>query len=466
MPPCSHDPSPLSFHISQSSVIEATLWGELADSMYNALEVNKVYYWTKGQVKPANKQYSSVKNDYTINFGNGYVFCVAMSVCVKQYLWGGGVKRVCSRGMIICVCVCVFCWHVHLRTFLYIHIYTHSSTHTSSTHTHVYTHSPLLIYTQSSSYTHTALKLKSVVNKILVIYRSNWTMCHLINFPSTWGKRCVLGWVCWGGCVGWGMGDSMYATHTHTLSYTLVYTYSQAPVDLLGVVVNVGQLGEIQRKSDGSSLSRRDITIVDARCEMCMCVCSLCGVYACMYTVYACVCNVSVVCVWLCVVHRVCLVFTRSTTPYNDLYLVTTTTLPTQHQHMFTHTCKHPENTHKTHSKKSVQVTLWGVLASDKAAQLETMPDAIVSLSNCRVGDYNGVCVCMGSVYGVGMPQCVHTQHVCLHQHARLLCAYKYALTYIVSTTPHPSSKRFVCLHSLTHRHDHQPRQPSRPAIA
>lgn len=77
-------------------------------------------------------------------------------------------------------------------------------------------------------------------------------------------------------------------------------------MDLLGVVVSLGQLGEVARKSDGASLSRRDITIVDA-------------------------------------------------------------------------------------SKKSVTVTLWGELATTKAAQLEDRTDAVVSLSNCRVGDYNGM---------------------------------------------------------------------------
>lgn len=56
---------------TQGTVIEATMWGELADRFAETLEVGKAYYWTKGKVKPANRQYSNVKNDYTIDFGEG-----------------------------------------------------------------------------------------------------------------------------------------------------------------------------------------------------------------------------------------------------------------------------------------------------------------------------------------------------------------------------------------------------------
>ena len=39
----------------------------------------------------------------------------------------------------------------------------------------------------------------------------------------------------------------------------------QAPVDVMGVVVGVGALGSIKRKSDNSDVQRRDVTLVDFR---------------------------------------------------------------------------------------------------------------------------------------------------------------------------------------------------------
>jgi hypothetical protein len=57
----------------------------------------------------------------------------------------------------------------------------------------------------------------------------------------------------------------------------------QAPVDVLGVVTEVGQLGTVKRKVDASELPRRDITLADDRCDerlswwwwWCVCVCNL-----------------------------------------------------------------------------------------------------------------------------------------------------------------------------------------------
>ncbi len=34
---------------------------------------------------------------------------------------------------------------------------------------------------------------------------------------------------------------------------------------MMGVVISVGQLGSVKRKSDNSELSRRDITLLDQR---------------------------------------------------------------------------------------------------------------------------------------------------------------------------------------------------------
>ena len=52
----------------QGTAIEATMWRELADKYHPLLEEGKVYLFSKGKVKPANKNYSAVRNDYTISF--------------------------------------------------------------------------------------------------------------------------------------------------------------------------------------------------------------------------------------------------------------------------------------------------------------------------------------------------------------------------------------------------------------
>lgn len=50
-------------HVLQGE-IRATAFNEAADKFYHVLEVDKVYYITKCQLKPANKQFTSLKNDY------------------------------------------------------------------------------------------------------------------------------------------------------------------------------------------------------------------------------------------------------------------------------------------------------------------------------------------------------------------------------------------------------------------
>lgn len=52
-------------------------------------------------------------------------------------------------------------------------------------------------------------------------------------------------------------------------------------VDLLGVVTKVDSLGSIKRKSDGSELSRRDLTILDQRWAWAKSVCLRTGGNAC-----------------------------------------------------------------------------------------------------------------------------------------------------------------------------------------
>jgi replication factor A1 len=49
--------------------VEATFWREAADRLHPALAVDGIYYFSKGKVKPANKAYSNVRNDYCLDFG-------------------------------------------------------------------------------------------------------------------------------------------------------------------------------------------------------------------------------------------------------------------------------------------------------------------------------------------------------------------------------------------------------------
>ncbi|KAL3141009.1 hypothetical protein ABBQ32_005523 [Trebouxia sp. C0010 RCD-2024] len=55
----------------QGTQIEASVWRDLADRYYDLLEEGKVYYVAKGKVKPANKAYSSVRNDYQLHLDSG-----------------------------------------------------------------------------------------------------------------------------------------------------------------------------------------------------------------------------------------------------------------------------------------------------------------------------------------------------------------------------------------------------------
>ncbi|NWH74359.1 RFA1 protein, partial [Piaya cayana] len=56
--------------VDESGEIRATAFNDQADKFFPLIELNKVYYFTKGNLKTANKQYSAVKNDYEITFTN------------------------------------------------------------------------------------------------------------------------------------------------------------------------------------------------------------------------------------------------------------------------------------------------------------------------------------------------------------------------------------------------------------
>ncbi|KAF1662578.1 Replication protein A 70 kDa DNA-binding subunit, partial [Aptenodytes patagonicus] len=56
--------------VDESGEIRATAFNDQADKFFPLIELNKVYYFTKGVLKTANKQYTAVKNDYEMTFTN------------------------------------------------------------------------------------------------------------------------------------------------------------------------------------------------------------------------------------------------------------------------------------------------------------------------------------------------------------------------------------------------------------
>ncbi|XP_077336698.1 replication protein A 70 kDa DNA-binding subunit isoform X1 [Lithobates pipiens] len=56
--------------VDESGEIRATAFNEQADKFFSIIEVNKVYYFSKGTLKIANKQYTAVKNDYEMTFNS------------------------------------------------------------------------------------------------------------------------------------------------------------------------------------------------------------------------------------------------------------------------------------------------------------------------------------------------------------------------------------------------------------
>ena len=56
--------------MDESGEIRATAFKEQADKFYDMIQPDKVYLITKCQLKPANKQYSTLNNDYEMTFTN------------------------------------------------------------------------------------------------------------------------------------------------------------------------------------------------------------------------------------------------------------------------------------------------------------------------------------------------------------------------------------------------------------
>ncbi|XP_030778490.1 replication protein A 70 kDa DNA-binding subunit [Rhinopithecus roxellana] len=56
--------------VDESGEIRAAAFNEQVDKFFPLIEVNKVYYFSKGTLKIANKQFTAVKNDYEMTFNN------------------------------------------------------------------------------------------------------------------------------------------------------------------------------------------------------------------------------------------------------------------------------------------------------------------------------------------------------------------------------------------------------------
>lgn len=54
----------------ETGEIRATAFRDQVDKYYDIIEVDKIYYISKCTLKQANKQYSNIKNDYEMTFGN------------------------------------------------------------------------------------------------------------------------------------------------------------------------------------------------------------------------------------------------------------------------------------------------------------------------------------------------------------------------------------------------------------
>ncbi|KOB71368.1 Replication protein A1 [Operophtera brumata] len=54
----------------ESGEIRATAFRNECEKFYDMIQVDKVYYISRGQLKTANKQFSNLKNDYEMTFGS------------------------------------------------------------------------------------------------------------------------------------------------------------------------------------------------------------------------------------------------------------------------------------------------------------------------------------------------------------------------------------------------------------
>lgn len=54
----------------EGSQIQATFFNDAADKFDKIIQENRVYLFSGGSIKIANKKFTSIKNDYCLNFDN------------------------------------------------------------------------------------------------------------------------------------------------------------------------------------------------------------------------------------------------------------------------------------------------------------------------------------------------------------------------------------------------------------
>jgi len=67
--------------VDESGEIRATGFNDIVDKYYDMLEQGKVYYFTKGSLKTANKKFTSLKNDYEMSLNSDTIIEPCMEEC-------------------------------------------------------------------------------------------------------------------------------------------------------------------------------------------------------------------------------------------------------------------------------------------------------------------------------------------------------------------------------------------------
>lgn len=58
----------LCWHRSQGGEVRATFFKDAADKFYGLLEEGRVYFFSQGKLKVANRQFTSISHNYEITF--------------------------------------------------------------------------------------------------------------------------------------------------------------------------------------------------------------------------------------------------------------------------------------------------------------------------------------------------------------------------------------------------------------
>ncbi|XP_071499912.1 replication protein A 70 kDa DNA-binding subunit-like [Diadema antillarum] len=66
--------------LDQSGEIRCTAFNQTVDKFYDLMEIGKVYFLSRGSLKPANRQYTSINNEYELTLNND----TAIEPCVEE----------------------------------------------------------------------------------------------------------------------------------------------------------------------------------------------------------------------------------------------------------------------------------------------------------------------------------------------------------------------------------------------